>query len=133
MTLHKSVNDCLECLEDMLNTPLEVEGVLKTTFAGHLGRHEHWLLHYPRAERKADASNKSKTLVSRLLLEFGVGSIRPNLESLARWEDKRVRVHGIVRPARIPEAMSDSSSAYCTHLEVFSIQRLASEQRREGA
>jgi hypothetical protein len=133
MTQHTSVNDCLDRLDGLLDTPLEVEGVLNTTFAGHLDRHEYWLLHYPRAERRPDVHGDPSALGSRLLLEFGDGSIRPNLKAMARWEDKRVRVHGIVRPAKTPTSMSDPSSAYYTHLEVYSIQRLTSEQRREDA
>jgi hypothetical protein len=133
MTQHESVNDCLDRLADMLGAPVEVEGVLNTTFAGHLGRHESWLLHYPKAERRPNAASNASAQHSRLLLEFGDGSIRPNLEALTRWEDKRVRVHGIVRPPKIPMALSDASSAYCIHLEVYSIQRVTSEQRREDA
>jgi hypothetical protein len=133
MTQHKSVNDCIDGLADMPGSPVEVEGVLNTTVAGHLGTREHWLLHYPKAERRPDASGNPSAPRSRLLLEFGDGSIRPNLEALARWKDKRVRVHGIVRPAKTPMALSDASSAYYTHLEVYSIQRVTSNQRREDA
>lgn len=133
MTHHKSVNDCLDHLADMVGTPLEVEGVLTSTLAGDLRGHEHWLLHYPKAERRSDAAGTPSAQQSRLLLEFGDGSIRPNPDALARWEDKRVRVHGIVRPAKTPMALSDPSSAYYIHLEVYSVQRVTSEQRREDA
>ena len=133
MTHHKSVNDCLDRLAEMVGTPLEVEGVLTSTPASDLRGHEYWLSHYPKAERRPEAPGNSSAQGSRLLLEFGDGSIRPNPEALARWGDKRVRVHGIVRPAKTPMALSDGSSAYCIHLAVYSVQRVTSEQRREDA
>ena len=132
MPHHKSVNDCLDHLAAMVGGPLEVEGVLTSTLAPDLGGHEYWLLHYPKTERRVVATGSPSAQASRLLLEFGDGSIRPNPEALARWQDKRVRVHGIVTPAKTPMALSDRSSAYCIHLAVYSAQRVTSEQRREG-
>lgn len=131
MTQYKSVNNVLNHIAEMLCTPTEVEGVLNASFAGYLGTHEYWLLHYPKAERRSGSGSDQATQRSRLLLEFGDGSIRPNSMALTRWEGKRVRVHGIVRPAKTPVALSDASSAYFPHLEVYSIQRVTSEQRRE--
>lgn len=131
MTQHTSVNDVLDHVAEMLGAPAEVEGVLNASFAGHLGTHEYWLLHYPKTERRSEGGHGQSEKQSRLLLEFGDGSIRPNSAALARWEGKRVRVHGILRPAKTPAALSDVSSAYYSHLEVHSLQRVTSEQRRE--
>ena len=132
MTLHKTVNDTLDHID---GSPLEVEGVLNSSFAGHLGRHEYWLLHYPKTERSSGGSVNQSAQRSRLLLEFGDGSIRPNPVALTRWEGKRIRVHGIAWPAKTSPSLDfyEGSIAYYPRLEVYSVQRVTSEQRREDS
>jgi hypothetical protein len=131
MTQHISVNDTLDRINELAGRPVEVEGVLDSSFDSCLGRSEYWLLHYPKAERRTAATAPQSTKPSRLWLAFGDGSLRPNPVALTRWDGKRVRVLGIARPARTTsEDLFSGNSAYYAHVEVFSIQRLASEQRK---
>ncbi len=132
MTQHTTVNDTIDHIERLCGSPLEVEGVLKAS-PGSVGDREYWLLHYPKAERRS-AGNVSQTAHrSGLLLDFGDGSIRPNPVALAQWEGKRVRVHGIVWPAKQSSDFYEGGAAYYPHIEVYSVQRVTSEQRREDA
>lgn len=132
MTQHISVNDTLDSINELRGSPVEVEGVLDSSFDGCAGRPEYWLLHYPKAERRSAATSPQSTQPSRLWLSFGDGSLRPNPSALTRWEGKRVRVHGIVWPAKTTgEGIFEGNSAYHAHVEVYSVQRVASEQRKE--
>lgn len=128
MTQHRSVDDALDHIHELGGRPVELEGILDTSFGWALDRLEYWLLHYPKAERRPGN-------LSRLALEFGDGSIRPNPLALARWEGKRIRVHGVVHPPKSPSSSGpfEGNGAYCVHLEVHSVQRVSSEQRKEGA
>lgn len=132
MSQHISVNDTLDRISELAGSPVEVEGVLDSSFDGCLGRSEYWLLHYPKAERRTAATTPQSVQPSRLWLAFGDGSLRPNPVALTRWNGKRVRVQGIAWPARTAsEDLFAGNSVYYAHLEVYSIQRLASEQRKE--
>lgn len=134
MTQHKTVNDTVDHIDQLCGSPLEVEGVLKAS-PGGVGEREYWLLHYPKAERRSAGNVRQTAQLSGLLLDFGDGSIRPNPVALARWEGKRIRVHGIVWPAKTSSSSDfyEGSVAYYPHIEVYSVQRVTSEQRREDA
>lgn len=133
MTQHRSVNETLNHIEQLCGQPVEVEGILNTSFDCSQRIHEYWLLHFPKAERRSDESSY-QSRQSGLWLEFGDGSIQPNRSALVRWEGKRVRVHGVVYPAKPPSALNlfEGNSGYFAHLEVYSIQRVSSEQRKDG-
>jgi hypothetical protein len=128
----RSVNETLTQLDELHGMPVEVEGVLDTWSEGTINGYE--LLHYPKVERRTGA-DKDPTHQSSLWLHFGIGSIQPNRSVLARWVGKRVRVHGIVYCAkslnREFEALSDPLSIWPVHLEVYSVQRVTSDQRKE--
>lgn len=130
MAQPRSVNDTLDRIDELRGHAVEVEGVLDVVFVPHLGLHEYGLLHYPAAER-GRASGPARG--ERLFLEFGTGSIRPNEVALARWEGKRVRVHGVAWPPEVSivAGLSDAAGAYSPRLDVYSIQRVTSGQRRE--
>lgn len=124
MTAHLSVNAVLDRIGELDGQPVEIEGVLgPPAFDG-----DYELLHYPKAERRdANAS---------FLLMFGHGSIQPNRLTLARWVGKRVRVHGVAysgddQAGRESERF-DAWFEFRPHVEVYSIQRVTSEQRKEN-
>jgi hypothetical protein len=124
------VSDVLERLEDLHGTAVQVEGVLTTSRSGTGGGYE--LLHYPGAERQ----ELNDPQQFKLWLEFGTGSIKPNNTVLTRWIGKRVRVHGIAcRPKYLlnpsVECSMSDPSCWQAHLEVYSVQRVTSEQRRQ--
>jgi hypothetical protein len=130
MISYRTVGDILERLEELHGMPVQVEGVLTTSRSGVGGGYE--LLQYPGTERP----KLSDPQQFKLWLEFGTGSIKPNNTVLTRWIDKRVRVHGIacrpkclLNPA-VECSMSDPS-CWQAHLEVYSVQRVTSEQRRQ--
>lgn len=131
MTSYRSVDDTLVQLDELNGSAVQVEGILTTLSNGSV--HGYELAHYPRAERQI-AHNGGLSYKSGLWLEFGAGSIQPNRSVLTRWVGKRVRVHGVAHRAKYleasgePQAMSDPS-CWQAHLEVYSVQRVTSEQR----
>jgi hypothetical protein len=135
MTSHCTVNDTLARLDELSGQPLEVEGVLGSSLDDGLGGRHYWLLHYPKAERAPEGRSLPAPSAGGLWLAFGDGSLRPNATALARWEGKRVRIHGIAWTPRTsaPAGGLDDRAAYHPHLEVYSIQRVTSQQRREDA
>ena len=126
MTSYCSVNDALERLDELLRFPLEVEGILEAANPLESG---YELLHYPAAERAGGAS-KDPAHRSSIWLHFGAGSIQPNHGVLAKWIGKRVRVHGVVNGPPAFTALSDPLGAWPAHIEVYSVQRTTSQQRR---
>lgn len=63
-------------------------------------------------------------------------AIQPNRLVLAKWIGKRVRVHGVAYCAkhlRNPEAECFMPDPTCwrAHLEVYSVQRVTTEQRKQ--
>lgn len=135
MTRCRSVNEALDQIRELGGGPVEVEGILdaRRSVDGALRTHEYWLLHYPAAERRPGGGQDRSMQDSRLWLEFGEGSIRPNPRALERWEGKRVRVHGIVHPPKSPSSIDpfEGNWVYHAHLEVYSVQRVTSEQRKD--
>ena len=135
MSSYLSVNDTLRKLEELCGLPVQVEGILTASYNGTIRGYA--LLHFPSVERRAFNDESSQVQQVSLWLEFGVGSVQPNRPVLARWLGKRVRVHGIAQGPkylRSPEvecAMSSDPSCWQAHLEVYSVQRITSEQRKQ--
>lgn len=133
MTSCRSVNDTLAKLDELSGSAVQVEGILTTSSIGSMDGYE--LSHYPSAERQI-SHNGDPSNQSGLWLEFGTGSIQPDHSVLTKWVGKRVRVHGVAQRAKYlqvpgePHAMSDHS-CWQAHLEVYSVQRVTSEQRRQ--
>lgn len=132
METYCSVNDTLEKIEELDGVAVQVEGILTELFNGSADGYQ--LLHYPAAERHAATAGRVLHHVG-LWLEFGNGSIQPNRAVLSRWLGKRVRVHAVAHCAKFDQAhdafhsMADPS-CWQPHLEVYSIQRVTSEQRK---
>lgn len=132
MTSPRSVNEVLDQLETEHAAPVWIEGILEALNDGTNDGYE--LLHYPKAERRTDGSSRGPI---GLWLHFGAGSIQPNRLVLSKWLGKRVRVRGIVRCAggtresHTPGALSDPLY-WRPHLEVYSVQRVTSEERKQG-
>lgn len=72
-----------------------------------------------------------------MYLHFGVGSIQPNTVALAKWVGKRVRVHGIIYSAKARgrefDVLSDPLCVWPVQIEVYSVQRVTSDQRTANA
>jgi hypothetical protein len=138
MTQHRSINETLDLIAKLDGQAVEVEGILGVSFDGMRQGYE--LLHYPKAERRDDRCEDGQIHLASLWLEFGDGSIRPNGAVLARWAGKRVRVHGVVNadksacahPAFDGGTGVDPWGILRAHIEVYSIQRVTSEQRKES-
>jgi hypothetical protein len=138
MTQHRSVNETLDGIATLHSQPVEVEGILDASFEG--SREGYELLHYPKVERREEGVEGGLACHWSLWLEFGHGSIQPNRLVLDRWKGKRVRVHGVVHASKTLQASwtavdplsIDPWGIWRAHLEVHSIQRVTSGQRRES-
>lgn len=134
MTNPISVNRLLEQLSKIDQHPLEVEGILEIHSEGYS------LRHYPKSERQRDFPNGDEPYESGVWLATGQGSIQFNNLALERWHGKRVRVHGIAQShsslPHIPAFHARNGfgpwGAWPAQLEVYSIQRVTSEERREA-
>jgi hypothetical protein len=129
MSTFRSVNQAISQLDELRGQPVELEGVLEAAGLMPIG---YELLHYPAAER-ATGTNKDARHRSSIWLHFGTGSVQPNRTALARWCGKRVRVHGIVYSAPEFTALSDPLGSWPAHIEVYSVQRVTKDQRRQVA
>ncbi len=131
MAVHRTVHEVLDSLPKLEGQPVELEGVLGAEPEGYE------VLHYPKAERRANSLDEGPILRSSIWLEFGIGSIQPNRQVLNRWQGKRVRIHGIVhspepRPATVfGKGGFGPSGFWPAAVEVYSIQRVTAEQRHE--
>jgi hypothetical protein len=130
----RSVNQLLDELNSVEDAPIEVEGVLNAQPEGYE------LLHYPKSERRGNDEVEEPIYRSNVWLAFGNGSLQPNHSALARWLGKRVRVHGIVQTASSPLPSREFHhhggfgpyGFWLAQLEVYSIQRVTAEARRES-
>ena len=133
MTNPISVNQLLAQLSELDQHPLEVEGILEVHSEGYS------LLHYPKSERKNDYPNGDEPYEAGVWLATGGGSIQFNNAAVARWQGKRVRVHGIAyahfSQPYIPAFHAKNGfgpwGAWPVQIEVYSIQRTTAEERRE--
>lgn len=91
MTNPIPINHALDQLTELNGRPVELEGVLVSEHG------QYQLLHYPKAERRPEHKDGLLGYEPSVVLEFRNGSIQPNHAALARWQGKRVRVHGILR------------------------------------
>ena len=132
--MHSSVNQLLDDTPSSDGRPVQVEGVLGAQPEGYE------LLHYPKAERRANDEVDGPIYRSSVWLSFGNGSIQPNVTALSRWLGKRVRVHGVLMTTANPSPSREFHhhggfgpyGFWLAALEVYSIQRLTSEERREN-
>lgn len=96
MTAPLSVNGVLEELPHLNGSPVEVEGILGVLEEGYE------FSHYPKAEGRPDKTDGPPFYASKIWLAFGMGSVQPNHEVLARWAGKRVRAHGVLHAPEVP-------------------------------
>ena len=128
--MHRSVNQIFNEFCSTNGSPVEVEGILNLQPEGYE------LLHYPKAERR----DSEKIEGSSVWLVFGNGAIQPNHSALSRWLGKRVRAHGILKTcSNLVESREFHQHGgygpyglWLAQLEVYSIQRVTSEVRKEN-
>ncbi len=133
MKTARSVNEALDLLDSLNGQPVEIEGILVIEPEGYE------LLHYPRAERRATSSEGEVAFKSSFWLAFGNGGLQPNHTALARWQGKRVRVHGVIHTTENrPVYGALGTGGFGLHgfwpaeIECYSIQRVTAEERREN-
>lgn len=128
--MHRSVNQAFDEFASTNGSPLEIEGILNLQSEGYE------LLHYPKAERR-DSGRVERLSV---WLVFGNGAIQANNSALSHWIGKRVRAQGIFKTSAnlLPSHEFHHHGGFgpyglwLAQLEVYSIQRVTSEVRKES-
>jgi hypothetical protein len=129
----RTVNEALDLLDSLDGQPVQIEGVLVIEPEGYE------LVHYPKVERRVASSEDGVVIRSSFCLAFGNGSLQPNQKALARWQGKKVRVHGVIHtPELRPAYGSLGKGGFGPHgfwpaeIECYSVQRVTAEERREN-
>jgi hypothetical protein len=85
-----SVNEAIDRMDELEGQPVEIYGLLS------FDRDDHGLWHFPKAECRTVQKGVHTFDASRIWIDFNVGSIRPNIPVLTRWQGRRVAIFGVL-------------------------------------